>query len=147
MSAEFFFVMSFAIFESGWLLKQANFEFFSLVTYRKMAFQRIGFVPAKKIKLWRASKGPKILSGEAICPQHTISMLFAEKLYIFLNRGFWGVIKSFIKVLGVFLAPNGPNFKLTTFLYNNSFSFFIGVTNFNLNFVSETLFWWKLTFF
>ena len=53
---------------------------------------------------------PKILSGEAICPQHTILMFFAETLYIFLNRGFWGVLKSVIKVLGVFFAPNGPNF-------------------------------------
>ena len=90
---------------------------------------------------------PKILSGEAICPVHTILMFFAETLYIFLNRGFWGVLKSFSKVLGVFFAPNGPNFELTNFLYNNPFSFFIGVTIFKLNFVSETLFWWKLTLF
>ena len=70
----------------------------------------------------------KIVSWKAICLQHTILMFFAGKLYIFLRRGFWGVLQPFIKFSGVFFAPNGPSFKLMTFLYDNSFSFINGTS-------------------
>ena len=89
----------------------------------------------------------KIVSWKAISLQHTILMFFAGKLHIFLRRGFWGVLRPFIKFSWVFFAPNGPSFKLMTFLYDNSFSFITGLTNFKHNFKSGKLFWWNLTLF
>ena len=150
MDAEFFFVMSFAIFKSGWLLEQANFEFFSLETYWKMAFQLIGFVPAKKLNYGEPRWNQEFCLGRPFV-QNTQFWCFLLRHFTF----FWiedseVFLNLSSKFLGSFLHPMDQIFNWRPSFLINPFHFLSGSPTLNLilnlrHFFGENwLFFWRI---